>query len=146
MTKAEADKLPVFMVIKQQRSKPREKKKWTQAEDNVLREFLKMKKKHKWTDAVKFLKNKTPMDCYYRCKKLNPSYNKGKWTDDEDKKLLQLHKLFGNDWRLISLGMRERSNKQIFNRFKILCLKNKENLGNLQMNRIHFYAENINCV
>lgn len=49
---------------------------------------------------------------------IDPSIKKGRWQPKEEKKLVNLINLFGKSWRIISKIMKNRSAKQIRNRFR----------------------------
>ena len=51
---------------------------------------------------------------------LDPSIKKGKWTDDEDIKLIDLHLVIGNKWAHIQKFMNGRTEDSIKQRFKLL--------------------------
>ena len=76
------------------------------------------KKKINWIEFVKNFPFKTNKQCYSRFSRINPKTNKGKWSLEEDKKILSLHQELGNKWALISKKLnRMRSPKQIRDRF-----------------------------
>jgi len=91
---------------------------WTKEEDDLLIEIIKKSSnKVNWKFVCNFLPNKNPTQCYRRYKSINPSYKKGRWTEEEDKLLKILLEKYGNSWTLISKIMGSRSSRQIRNRY-----------------------------
>lgn len=102
-------------------------KQWTEQENDLIINQGKLKQKNKWIIASKVLQNRNSLECYYRYQSLNPNIKKGRWTLMEDHKLLILTKLFGKNWKLLSRVLKNRSNRQIKNRYKtILSYKDTE--------------------
>lgn len=102
----------VFRTIRKKRSN------WGKEQDRLLIQAANTTKNKKWLLASKLIKEKTPFQCHQRFKLLNPNLKKGKWTTDEDAKLISLVETFGKSWNLISKVFKTRSNKQIMNRYE----------------------------
>lgn len=92
--------------------------KWTVDEDLILLDCEKKPKRNKWKICASKLKNKTPYQCYLRYKKINPNIKKGRWTEIEDKQVIELVNMFGKSWKSIAKIIKNRSNKQIRNRYE----------------------------
>lgn len=91
---------------------------WTKIEDDLLISLVKnSQNKINWKYLCNFLSNKSPTQCYRRYKSINPSYRKGRWTKEEDRKLKILLEKYGNSWTYISKLMGTRSSRQIRNRY-----------------------------
>lgn len=95
-----------------------ENKLWSKDEDEILIKVSKFMKRNKWKYTSSILSNKTPLQCYLRYKLINPLIKKGRWLPQEDQKLKELVDLFGKSWKLISKIMKNRSSKQIRNRYE----------------------------
>lgn len=92
--------------------------KWTKEEDEILLNLGQNAKRNKWKKCSLMLTNKTSFQCYLRYKQINPNIKKGRWTVSEDKQLLELVGIFGKSWSSIAKIMKQRSNKQIRNRYE----------------------------
>ena len=103
-------KKPIFKITKV--------KNWTEQEDLVLLSFAKNYERNNWKGISFLLKNKSPQNCLTRFQKINPIFRKGFWTEEEDCKLLILVKKLGENWKIISKEFKNRSGKQIRDRFK----------------------------
>ena len=91
---------------------------WSDFEDDIIKSVIKIRKRNKWKFFAEKFINKTPTQCHNRSKILNLSIKKGKWSKEEDERLLNLYQDFGNSWRFISKIMKTRNTKQIRLRFK----------------------------
>lgn len=108
-------KKQIFQVIRTHRKK---RSNWTKEQDRLLLQAASATKNKKWLLASRLIKEKTPFQCHQRFKLLNPNLKKGKWTAEEDTKLIRLVSIFGKSWNLISKVFKTRSNKQIMNRYE----------------------------
>ncbi|CAD8082365.1 unnamed protein product [Paramecium sonneborni] len=90
---------------------------WSQEEDQMLQELYKICG-DKWKKIAELLhlrqkqqrKIRTAAACRERYQNiLKPSLNKNEWTREEEQKLFQLQKLYGNCWTKITIKMRNRS-------------------------------------
>lgn len=62
--------------------------KWTDKEDELLKEAVQIYGPHKWSLIATHVPNRTPMQCSARwVGALNPSILKGRWTTQEDNAL-----------------------------------------------------------
>jgi len=90
---------------------------WSKEEDQILLTSINSEGRKNWKFIATLLENKTPIQCFYRFRKINPTIVKTKWTSTEDNILLQLHDINGNNWSKISKIMKSRGSKQIRDRF-----------------------------
>ncbi|CAF1299314.1 unnamed protein product [Adineta steineri] len=91
-------------------------KKWTKEEDERLREFINSHDGFKdWSSISKYVGNgRTDAQCQHRWERfLDPSITKGPWTDEEDKKVIELVQDYGaRHWSLIAKELKGRVGKQ----------------------------------
>jgi len=95
------------------------KNSWTPEEDALLREQI---DNHggpgNWTAIAEALVGRSSKSCRLRwCNQLNPSVKRGPFTEEEDKKILAAHAVYGNKWAVISRGIPGRTDNQVKNRF-----------------------------
>ncbi len=57
------------------------------------------------------LQIKTLYQCSFRFKKINPNIKKGRWTENEDGKVLYLVNLLGKSWKSLAKIIKNRTNK-----------------------------------
>ncbi len=111
------------MIIFKKISSTRKKsyKKWTKEEDDRLREFINSHNGLKdWSSISKYVgNNRTDAQCQHRWERfLDPSITKGPWTDEEDKKVIELVRDYGaKHWSLIAKELKGRVGKQCRERF-----------------------------
>jgi hypothetical protein len=92
--------------------------KWTEEEDKLIAEKgILCRNKKDWRSLSNIL-NKDPDKCMRRFNIKNPSIKKGKWTKEEDKKLMNLIDTYGKNWTKISKLFTSRNPKQVKNRFE----------------------------
>eukprot|EP00977_Amphora_coffeiformis_P002190 scaffold425_cov175-Amphora_coffeaeformis.AAC.49 len=87
---------------------------WTKREDDMLRSLIEEHGNTDWKVVASFLPGRTETACQNRWQKvLKIGLTRGPWTDDEDKKLIQLVDNFGpRKWSAIAEELPGRSGKQ----------------------------------
>eukprot|EP01041_Mallomonas_annulata_P001374 gene1374-2648_t len=101
----------------QQSNVPRrnkEKAKWGLNEDEILRDAVARHGGKNWRHIASYLEGKTEVQCLHRWTKvLNPSLTKGPWTQEEDRKVIDLVATHGaKKWSLIANQLPGRIGKQ----------------------------------
>jgi len=90
---------------------------WTVEEDEILKELISVYGK-KWSKISRIMKSRTGKQIRDRyLNNLDNSYNKKKFTDEEEKMILHLLSKFGPIWSLIALHFPDRNSQLIKNRF-----------------------------
>lgn len=92
---------------------------WTMEEDRKLLELIRTSDaRNKWKKISKLLGKKV-LECIKRFKVINPKIKKGLWTSEEDREVIKLSKIYGNNWSKISenLQNKNRTGKQIRQRY-----------------------------
>lgn len=97
--------------------KNKKEKSWTDEEDKLLIELINDKYGKKWRFISQHFINKTKFDCYSRFIQINPNIKKGKWTEEEDEKIVLLVSEHGYDWAKIADIIKNRTSKQIRSRY-----------------------------
>ncbi|KAL7557756.1 hypothetical protein ACA910_006230 [Epithemia clementina (nom. ined.)] len=87
---------------------------WTKEEDEKLRTLVEEHGHRNWENIAKLMNGKTEQACFGRWQKvLKPQLVKGPWTEDEDKKLMDLVKEVGaKRWTQIAGELPGRNGKQ----------------------------------
>lgn len=103
------------------------KKIWT-SEDDIL--LVNLSKKYnnslyKWKAISKHFPNRNFKQCYARFRMIDPTINKGQWTFEENERLTELSKSYGNNYSKISKIMVTRSAKQIRHHLLNVTLRNR---------------------
>ena len=89
---------------------------WSQEEDDKLRQLV-MQDFQNWGKLAIHMQGRTAKQCrerwnYY----LDPNVNRSDFTDEEDRKLLQLHATWGNKWAYISRELPGRTDSSVKSR------------------------------
>lgn len=94
--------------------KKTEKAKWTPEEDAILKEAVASHDGKNWKLIASYLEGKTEVQCLHRWTKvLNPSLTKGPWTEEEDRKVVDLVQKHGaKKWSVIANFLPGRIGKQ----------------------------------
>uniref|UniRef100_A0A9J7YB32 V-myb avian myeloblastosis viral oncogene homolog-like 2b n=1 Tax=Cyprinus carpio carpio TaxID=630221 RepID=A0A9J7YB32_CYPCA len=90
------------------------KVKWTQEEDDKLRKLVLNCGPNDWKYIAGFLSNRSEHQCQHRWfKVLDPDLVKGPWTKEEDEKVIELVKKYGNkQWAMVAKHLKGRLGKQ----------------------------------
>lgn len=92
--------------------------KWTKDEDKLLLKMAeKSKLKNKWKHISMHITNKSPKQCFSRYNQITPQFKAGKWSSEEDHRLLNLVNVYNKNWAQISKDFIDRSPKQIRDRY-----------------------------
>lgn len=100
--------------VAEQRDYGRVKVKWTQEEDDNLKALVQNLGANDWKSIASFLQNRTEHQCQHRwLKVLDPDLVKGPWTKEEDEKVIDLVKRYGNkQWAIVAKHLKGRLGKQ----------------------------------
>ena len=88
--------------------------KWTKQEDEALRTAVEEHGAKNWKLISQRLPQRSEVQCLHRWQKvLKPTLVKGPWTEDEDRKVVELVKKYGaKKWSLIASNLPGRIGKQ----------------------------------
>ncbi|CAK9137104.1 unnamed protein product [Ilex paraguariensis] len=97
---------------------------WSQEEDDILREQIRIHGTENWGIIASKFKDKTTRQCRRRWYTyLNSDFKKGGWSPEEDMLLCEAQKIFGNRWTEIAKVVSGRTDNAVKNRFSTLCKK-----------------------
>ncbi len=112
---------------------------WTEKEDAMLKELALKYKGKKWRQVAEEVsacvghskKRKTPKQCRERWHShLCPFINTSSWSEEEEQKLFDSHKVVGNKWSVIAENLPGRTDNAIKNYFFCKLRKLARNLKN----------------
>lgn len=94
----------------------------TYKEDKLLKKHVKNEKSPNWEAIAESFQTrgfkKTSKQCRDRWRnQLDPSLARGQWTDQDSKRLFDLHNQLGSQWKKISLEFRGRTDNFLKNQF-----------------------------
>uniref|UniRef100_A0A7N0V4L5 Uncharacterized protein n=1 Tax=Kalanchoe fedtschenkoi TaxID=63787 RepID=A0A7N0V4L5_KALFE len=97
---------------------------WTQEEDDILREQIRIYGTDNWAIVASEFSDKTTRQCRRRWYTyLNSDFKKGGWTPEEDALLCESQRKYGNKWTEIAKMVSGRTDNAVKNRFSTLCKK-----------------------
>jgi len=102
-------------------SKQHQRKKFTDVEDRILRDYVSAYGLGNWGMIAKSLPGRTPRQCRERWKNyLHPSIRNTEWTMEEDTLLETLFQKYGRKWVLISQHFNNRTDINVKNRWLVI--------------------------
>ncbi|PSR88351.1 Myb-related protein like [Actinidia chinensis var. chinensis] len=100
---------------------------WSQEEEDILREQIRIHGTENWAIIASNFKDKTTRQCRRRWYTyLNSDFKKGGWSPEEDMLLCEAQKIFGNRWTEIAKVVSGRTDNAVKNRFTTLCKKKEK--------------------
>jgi hypothetical protein len=91
---------------------------WTEEEDKTLLQLVQTHGAKSWNFIASLLPGRVGKQCRERWHNhLDPCITKGKWTLEEDKRLMGLFQQYGKKWSLIAKHLEGRTDNTIKNRF-----------------------------
>jgi len=97
---------------------------WTDEEDDKLRQLVARHGSKNWTRIASLLPSKVGKQCRRRWQNhLNATLKTHVWTADEDRTLLEGHRVLGNKWTEIARMVTGRTDNAVKNRFMALTKK-----------------------
>jgi hypothetical protein len=88
-------------------------------EDETIRRFVRRNGAKLWNILASELDERTPKQCRERWyNHLDPSIEKGPWTEQEDLIIAEKHAILGNKWAEIARFLPGRSDARVKNRWK----------------------------
>ena len=108
------------------------KKKFTQEDDKILKQAVASTPSLDWREIAQKTGKYSPRQCRERWNNyLNPSLNKSKWSQDEDRILQRKYKELGTNWVKIQTYLPGRSVNSI--KLRLAALRaNKEEQDNIE--------------
>mmetsp|Transcript_527 Transcript_527/g.978 ORF Transcript_527/g.978 Transcript_527/m.978 type:complete len:580 (+) Transcript_527:454-2193(+) len=92
---------------------------WSSEEDELLLKFMSSPHPKNWADIAAKVPGRTAKQCRERWSlNLDPSINRGAWTQEEDELLIKLHAQLGNRWAEIKRHLNGRTENGVKTRFK----------------------------
>ncbi|KAM9408423.1 v-myb avian myeloblastosis viral oncogene homolog-like 2b [Pholidichthys leucotaenia] len=100
--------------VAEQRDGGKVKVKWTQEEDDKLKALVQKLGPNDWKNIASHIPSHTEHQCQHRWfKVLDPELVKGAWTKEEDEKVIELVRLYGNkQWAMVAKHLKGRLGKQ----------------------------------
>ncbi|OHT09032.1 r2r3-MYB transcription factor [Tritrichomonas foetus] len=113
------------VILVNSKCKQAKKSKWTNEEDELLRDAVHEHGEHSWKTIATMVPGRNSKQCRERwTAQLNPCLTREEWSSEEDCVLLQMHTVHGNLWAKISTCLQGRSSSAVKNRYNWLMRRN----------------------
>nr|AGN52134.1 MYB-related transcription factor [Salvia miltiorrhiza]AGN52244.1 MYB-related transcription factor [Salvia miltiorrhiza] len=114
---------------------------WSQEEDDILREQIRLHGSENWGIIASKFKDKTTRQCRRRWfTYLNSDFKKGGWSPEEDMLLCEAQRIYGNRWTEIAKVVSGRTDNAVKNRFTTLCKKRAKREALVEKNSTTSYV------
>jgi len=107
---------------------------WTPEEDDTVISLVKVHGTKKWSLIARQLNGRLGKQCRERWyNQLDPSINKGEWTEKEDRLLIRAHNELGNRWAEIAKRLPGRTDNAIKNRWNSTLKRNRSAMNSCRV-------------
>jgi hypothetical protein len=102
---------------------------WTRAEDEAILSYVREHGERDWARLAGSLSGRTGKQCRERNKNnLDATVNHNSWSEDEDRRLIELHAQYGNAWAVLATFFERRTDNCIKNRWNSTLKKRLERM------------------
>lgn len=109
--------------------KPHLKSRFTPEEDEKLKLLIKKYGENDWNTISKKMRKRNPRQCKDRwINYLSPSLDFSPWTEEDDKKLVELYNQYGAKWTKLASFFQSRTSINVKNRWLVLHRHQKEEI------------------